>query len=78
MLGQPAVTSEEQAMDVLTKWLGQQGYKDEIKLSYSYGRKHDTNRGQDFFDFDVIKPYGGFYVFEDGTIRATYGLYQDD
>jgi len=63
----PPITSERQALAYLKKWINDHGYKDEIMVSASYGKRGN------YWDFDIIKPYGVFLVYEDGTVDDNYG-----
>ncbi len=63
----PFIKDADQAKEYLDNWIREQGYDGEIVMSAGYGKRGN------YYDFDLIKPYGVFMVFEDGTVEDNYG-----
>ena len=67
----PPITSQRQALRYLANWMRQQGYEGVVRIWQAYGQRQDKTGT--YFDFDVMTPQGVFLVYEDGTVKDSYG-----
>lgn len=62
----------EEAKEHLKKWLKEHGWTGAVRFSMSYGLKN--HNGRPAWDFDLIDPYGVYFVYNDnGEVEDNYG-----
>jgi len=65
--------TDKEAKNHLKKWFKENGWDGEVVFSASYGLV--TYKGRLAWEFDLIKPCGVFFVFNDtGDVEDNYGV----
>lgn len=63
------INTEEEAKVALKKWITEHGWTAEIIIQKAYGLISDET-GK-YYDFDVLRPFGVFHVYNDGTVQES-------